>query len=120
LGPFQAAKKSGLKADSGELKEYGVVGQPQVIGAGDDAGRVDAPSAYITLSAKGEPLGTYLVTCLLEQPQTVRVGDKSYQLQLRFKRYYKDYTLYLKKFSFDRYLGTNVPKNYSSLVRLID
>ena len=45
--------------------------QAEVSGAGDDAANVDVPSAYVTVRSKGESIGTYLLTCNLEQAQTV-------------------------------------------------
>jgi hypothetical protein len=87
----------------------------------------DIPSAYVTLRPKGggEPLGTYLVSLWFSAafkvpPQTVTIDGKSYGIDLRFRREYKPYRLRLIEFRFDRYPGTDVPMNYSSLVRLID
>ena len=48
------------------------------------------------------------------------VGDKTYYIQLRFKREYKPYSIQLIKFSYDRYTGTELDRNFSSRVRLID
>jgi len=39
---------------------------------------------------------------------------------LRFERTYKPYSVYLSKFRFDRYAGTDKPKDYSSIVKLED
>src|SRR5437762_1983199 len=52
--------------------------------------------------------------------QTIRAGGKEYQLSLRFKRTYKPYSIYLSQFKFDRYAGTETPKDYSSYVKLED
>jgi len=49
-----------------------------------------------------------------------RSHGKKYQIELRFKRLYKPYTIHLIKFSFDRYTGTKTPRNYSSRVRFVD
>ena len=37
---------------------------------------------------------------------------------MRGERFYKDFSLTLQKFSHDRYAGTDIPKNFSSRVRL--
>ena len=37
---------------------------------------------------------------------------------MRFERAYKNFTLTLLKFSHDRYSGTEIPKNFSSRIRL--
>jgi ABC-type transport system involved in cytochrome c biogenesis permease subunit len=92
----------------------------------DKDAAVDAPAAYVELFSKenGKSLGVYLVFVAPAEaqlpPQQVTVGDRQYDLSLRFKRIYEPYSLTLKKFRFDRYVGTNTPKNYSSLVQLTD
>jgi ABC-type transport system involved in cytochrome c biogenesis permease subunit len=89
-------------------------------GVGNDA-TVDQPAAYLELFSKatGESLGTFLVAAALPE-QPIGVGAPTCDLALRFKRSYYPYTLTLKDFRFDRYVGTNTPKNYSSLVQLKD
>ncbi len=90
---------------------------------------VDLPSAFVTLTTSaGENLGTYLLSTMpldptvppIDLPQSIKVGGKEYWVHLRFKRHYKPYTIELLKFSHDRYLGTDVAKNFSSRIRLID
>lgn len=94
-------------------------------GTGSDQG-VDVPSAYVALKHKsdGRALGTYLVSVWLPRPQlppqSVRVDGKAYELDLRFERTYKPYALTLLEFRHDKYIGTETPKNFSSLVRLVD
>ena len=39
---------------------------------------------------------------------------------MRPERFYKPFSLTLLKFSHDKYTGTNIPKNFSSLVQLKD
>ncbi len=105
----------------GEGIHYAVAERGPFSGAGTEAGRVDAPSGYVTLIGRdGTKLGTWLVSLHMDDPQTVEVGGKKYQIQLRFKRIYKPYTMHLIHFAHDRYTGTDVPKNYSSRVRLVD
>jgi ResB-like family len=81
----------------------------------------DVASAYVTLKKKGtgEALGTYLVS-VYWKPQRVTIDGQPYDLSLRFRRSYRDYTLYLKEFKHDVYVGTNTPRNYSSLVQVVD
>src|SRR5206468_1306191 len=71
------------------------------------------------IGGDGNEIGTNLFSVLLDG-QEVKVGDKSYDVSLRFKRTYKPYRLELLEFRFDRYPGTETPRNYSSKVRLID
>lgn len=91
----------------------------------DPEQKIDLASAYVTFKKKGadQALGTYLVSAWLylrDMPQRVTVDDKTYDVYLRFKRTYKPYTIHLIKFSHDLYVGTDKPKNFSSLVRLDD
>lgn len=92
----------------------------------DVSAKVDFPSAYVTLTGKkGEEFGTYLISTWLTElsnrpEQTVNVDGKDYRLALRFKRSYKPYSIALKDFKHDVYLGTDTPKNYQSDVKLVD
>ncbi len=94
--------------------------RPEVSGVDTDQ-RVDLPSAYVQLFKKDtdESLGIWLVSAALE-PQPLRVDEKPYTIELRYTRYYKPFTLTLLEFRFDRYIGTDIPKNYSSRLMLND
>jgi ABC-type transport system involved in cytochrome c biogenesis permease subunit len=122
LGPAQARQQNiPDRATAGEFKgQLVAVEAAQVSGVGSEASAVDAPAAYATLSANGQSLGTYVFAAPLQRAQSVTVGDKAYEIALRFRRYYRPYSLHLKDFAFDRYAGTDTPKNYSALVQLID
>ncbi len=100
------------------------VEKPEVTGV-DTKQVIDTPAAYITLFEKGtnNSLGTFLVSLMLtfrDEKEGITVAGKRYDIALRFKRYYKPYTLRLEKFTFDRYPGTEKPKNYASRVILND
>ncbi len=56
----------------------------------------------------------------VSQPQTFAVNGHTYQLALRPVRYYKPYSLTLQEFRHDVYLGTAIPKNFSSRIHLTD
>lgn len=81
----------------------------------------DVASAYVTFRKKGggESLGTYLMSVWL-RAQALTVDGKEYQVALRPQREYTPYTLYLEEFRHDLYPGTDIPKNYSSKIRLLD
>jgi ABC-type transport system involved in cytochrome c biogenesis permease subunit len=83
---------------------------------------VDYPAAYIRLRSKdgGEDLGVYAFQTLMMKDQTVKVNGQEYTMALRFTRHYKPFQLELIKFTHERYLGTNLPKNFSSRLRIID
>ncbi|MBI4244373.1 MAG: cytochrome c biogenesis protein ResB [Planctomycetes bacterium] len=92
-----------------------------VSGVAADEG-VDMASVYIDLIEKnsGQKLGTWLLSTFIDETQPANVQGKEYRLCLRFKRTYKPYSIHLIDFRFDRYPGTNEPRNYSSDVRLTD
>lgn len=53
-------------------------------------------------------------------PQQLQVGKKTYVVELRPKRIYKPYHIHLIKFTHKKYIGTDKPMDYNSLVRLSD
>ena len=92
-----------------------VEGQPPVT----DTDHRNIPSAVIELKSGATSLGTWLVSDWYKS-QEVKVGDKSFKILLRPTRYYQSFSLQLLKFRYDRYTGTDIPKNYSSQVRIIN
>ncbi|MGE5193958.1 MAG: hypothetical protein ACM3U2_15800, partial [Deltaproteobacteria bacterium] len=92
-------------------------------GTGTDAeAKVDFPAAYVKLLKKGteESLGTYLVGMYLSRPERVTVDGRTFDVAMRFKRIYKPYSLHLVDVRADNYLGTEMTRNYSSDIRLVD
>ncbi|HEX5269437.1 MAG TPA: cytochrome c biogenesis protein ResB, partial [Gemmataceae bacterium] len=79
----------------------------------------DMPSVYLILKKSGEEIGTYLMSLHLN-PQTVTVGDKTYKVALRFKQTYLPFSIKLNEFRFDRWEGTDMARNFSSNVDVID
>lgn len=80
--------------------------------------RRDMPSGIVELLSPKGSLGAWLVSSFLANPQPVSYDGRRYELALRLERFYKPYSLQLLKFRFDRYPGTDIPKNFSSRVRL--
>jgi len=81
----------------------------------------DVPSAAIEILPKdGGSLGTWLVSDALGAPQTFACGGRTWMITLRPARYYKPYSVTLQKFTHEKYAGTEIPKNFSSKVTLID
>ena len=81
----------------------------------------DVPSAAIEILRKnGGSLGTWLVSDGLGAPQTFDCGGRTWMITLRPARYYKPYSVTLQKFTHEKYAGTEIPKNCSSKVTLID
>lgn len=111
-------------ATHGLGRTYAIREIPEASGVGQQT--VNVPSALITLSKNGQTLGRYLVSLWFDYDdykplgQEVRVAGKTFEIYLRFRRYYKPYRMELIKFRHDLYPGTTIPKNFSSLVRLQD
>ncbi|HVJ66460.1 MAG TPA: cytochrome c biogenesis protein ResB, partial [Caulifigura sp.] len=82
---------------------------------------VDLPGLYVKLTDKksGADLGTWMAH-VFEDPQTVTVDGKKYELQLRFGRTYLPFSIKLIDVAKDDYLGTQKTRNYSSDIALND
>jgi hypothetical protein len=79
---------------------------------------MDQRAVLVEPIADGHSYGTWLVSSELGAPQSFIHEGHKYVLSMRAQREYLPYTLTLKKFSHDIYLGTDIPKNFSSLVHL--
>lgn len=86
--------------------------------ASDDA--VNVATAFVEPVAGGRSYGTFLVSSVLGAPQSFTHEGRTYTLAMRPRRWYLPYTVTLKEFRHDVYEGTQIPKNFSSLVRLQD
>ena len=78
------------------------------------------PSAGVSIFQNGQLIGTWSLAAAFPRPVSFQVGVKSYQIVLRPKRFYKPFAVQLLQFRHDRYAGTDVAKNFSSRVRLLD
>lgn len=118
LGPMQSSAQQRSMANAGLGTSLTAIPAPTATGV--NGATVDVPSAYITLLTPGGPVGSYLASVYINQPQQVIVNGKAYSIILRFKRTYRPYTLHLIDFRHDTFVGTNRPRNFSSDVRLVD
>lgn len=76
-------------------------------------------SAFVTM----EEGGTWLVSNVIDDrfpAQTFTREGRTYEIALRFAREYLPFALHLEDFRFDRHPGTQIPSNFSSLVRIED
>ncbi len=79
----------------------------------------NTPAAYVELVGSEGSLGTWLVSADPRfPPQSFDYAGRSWKIAFRFERSYKPYSLTLIDFSHDRYAGTEIPKNFSSRIRL--
>ncbi|MEM6692376.1 MAG: cytochrome c biogenesis protein ResB, partial [Planctomycetota bacterium] len=107
----------------------------QVAPAGGTDGQINVASAYIEIFKSGtdESLGTHLVTqrasdlAMLFPQQNfenvydkVSVGDATYDVGLRFQREVKPYWVQLQDVQRINYSGSDTPRDYSSVLRIIE
>jgi hypothetical protein len=78
----------------------------------------NTPAAIIELVSPEGSLGTWLVAPQLAASQNVTYAGRTWRIGLRFERSYKPFSLTLLKVTHDIYPGTDIPKNFSSRVRI--
>ncbi|HYP18093.1 MAG TPA: cytochrome c biogenesis protein ResB [Opitutus sp.] len=78
----------------------------------------NAPAAIVEFIGAEGSLGTYVVSTHLAPSQTLAYAGRTWRLGLRFERNYKPFSLTLLKVTHDIYIGTDIPKNFSSRVRI--
>jgi hypothetical protein len=76
------------------------------------------PAAAIELIGVDGSLGNWLVSPYLQEVQRFEHAGRTWTIAMRFARNYQPFSLTLLKFTHDKYPGTNIPKNFSSLLRL--
>lgn len=79
---------------------------------------VNMPTALFELIGPAGSLGTYLASPQIVMPQEFTHEGRKWKLTFRTKREYQPFSLTLVKFSHDRYPGTEIPKNFSSRVKI--
>ncbi len=94
----------------------GVSVQPLPAVTSDD--EVNRAAALVEPVAGGRSYGTWLVSNGLGAPQSFAHEGRTYVLAMRARRQYLPYSVTLKQFRHDVYAGTDIPKNFSSLVHL--
>ena len=80
----------------------------------------DLSAAFVEVDGVQGPLGTWLLSNAVPDPQGFTLNGHTYELTMRQRRFYKQFALTLLDFAHDRYAGTDIPKNFSSRVRLLD
>ncbi len=79
----------------------------------------NAPASNIELVGSEGPLGIWLVSAMFgAMPQKFEYAGRTWEIALRFKRYYHPFAITLIDFTHDVYPGTDIPKNFSSRIRL--
>lgn len=84
--------------------------------------RANITTAFVTLEG-AETEGLWILSNVFDDrfpPQSFTYDGRTYEIALRFTREYLPFSLYLEDFRFDRHPGTDIPSNFSSLVRIDD
>jgi len=129
---LKATAEDGLAATKGLGVQVAAVKAP---GAGGTSGELNLASAYVELFDKesGESLGTHLVSQWFSDRQmlspesgggdefdSVEVGEKKYDVGLRFARTPKPFWIHLNDVRRVDYSGSDTPRDYRSFIRIID
>lgn len=77
-------------------------------------------SAFVEPVAGGRSYGVWLTSVALGAPQSFTHEGRTYALSMRLRRQYLPYAFTLKQFRHDVYPGTDIPKNFSSLVQVVN
>jgi hypothetical protein len=77
-------------------------------------------AAFVEPVAGGRSYGVWLASNALGAPQSFTHEGHTYALTLRLRRQYLPYSFTLKQFRHDVYPGTDIPKNFSSLVQVVN
>ena len=77
-------------------------------------------TALVEPMAGGRSYGTWLASVALGAPQSFVHEGRTYALSMRLRRHYLPYAFTLKQFRHDVYPGTDIPKNFSSLVQVVN
>lgn len=121
IGPNESLRPQsthGLAPDMGLFAEW----RPKTYKENE----VNTATALIHVYDGENKLGSWLVSNIFAEgderfyPQTFTIDDTVYEVWLRFKRTYYPFSLTLHEFRHDRYPGTDIPKNFSSLVTVTD
>lgn len=83
--------------------------------------RRDLTSVFVEIIPAGEKSqGRWLLSNALRGEEKFEVAGTPWRMSIRPRRLYHPFSIKLLDFSHDRYLGTNVPKNFSSQIRIMN
>lgn len=85
-----------------------------------DDDRPNEPAVFVEAVSGDRSYGTWLLSTALGAEQGLSLGGKEYRFSLRQRRRYLPFTLTLLKFRRELYPGTDIPRHFSSRVRLKD
>lgn len=78
-------------------------------------------SAFVEIIPEhGSAPGRWLLSNAISGMQEFKIGDALLTMAIRQRRFYHPFSITLLDFSHDRYLGTEIPKNFSSRIRIMN
>ena len=105
------------RATEGLGKGYAVRRSPRE--TADD--RRDLVTAFVeVIPDGGKSQGRWLLSNALKGEQTFEAAGRTWKMSIRLRRLYHPFSIKLLDFSHDRYLGTEVPKNFSSKIKILN
>ncbi len=78
----------------------------------------NVPGALIEIITPEGSQGIWLTSPMLARRQSFDYNGQTWEISLRSERRYQPFSLTLLKFSHDKYPGTEIPRNFSSRVRV--
>jgi ResB-like family len=78
------------------------------------------PATTVSILQSGNLIGTWSLAAGFPRPISFRAAGKTCQIVFRPKRFYKPFAIQLLQFRHDRYAGTDIAKNFSSRIKLMD
>lgn len=111
------AKFDNTRATEGVGKGYAVLRRPR---EADDSRR-DLTAAFVEIIPDGgRSQGRWLLSNAFKGEQSFVAAGRPWKMSIRPRRLYHPFSIKLLDFSHDRYLGTDVPKNFSSKIRILN
>ncbi len=105
------------RANRGVGSQYAVKAKPRET----KMDRRDLSAAFVEIVPDGgQSQGRWLLSNVFKGEQSFEAAGSTWKMSIRQRRLYHPFSIRLLDFSHDRYLGTNVPKNFSSKVRIIN
>jgi len=112
--PRPGAVDSG--ATHGPGQGVNVLPQPPVTAMDE----VNLPGALIEIVGGEQSLGRWLVSSQSSARQTFEHAGRKWQVALRFTRHYLPFSITLLELRHDIYKGTDIPRNFSSRVQILN
>jgi hypothetical protein len=110
-------KFDNTRATDGLGKGYAVLRSPLETAAD----RRDLTTAFVDIIPDGgKSQGRWLLSNAFKGEQSFEAAGRTWRMSIRPRRLYHPFSIKLLDFSHDRYLGTNVPKNFSSKIRILN